>query len=332
MSNKDLELAFRLSASLLEYKTYHDLTIRLINLLKEFEGIVDVLSYEVFNSTIKKSGEVERNQDYLVRRFPLSLDDNYEDENNAIIEQIAQSSDSGFYPLNGHKDITIMHVGGEVKPQRIVLIKGELSDYDFEVVSGLYSIYRAQVTLLDSKERDPLTRLHNRQTMDMIFNQVHEYYRNLDSKEISESSSKVSWLAILDIDHFKNINDTHGHLYGDEVLLHFAGLMESTFRYSDFLFRYGGEEFLVILNQTDIEGAKRSLERFRKAVECFKFPFSQVTVSIGFTQLDANVAQSTLLEFADQALYQSKEHGRNQVTYSDQSRCVLTNDDDIELF
>ncbi len=332
MSNKDLELAFRLSSKLLEYKTYHDLTIKLISLLKEIDGVNDVLSYEVFNSTVKKSGEAQRNQDFLVRRFPLSLDDNYKDEYAELIEDIAQNTESGFYPLSGHSDLICMHIGDEVKPQRIVLIIGQLNDYDFQVVSGLYSIYRAQVSLLDSKERDSLTRLHNRQTMDTIFKQVHDFYGNQDSESVNVTTDKCSWVALLDIDHFKRINDTHGHLYGDEVLLHFAGLMESTFRYSDFLFRYGGEEFLVILNQTDIDGAKGSLERFRKAVENFKFPFSTVTVSIGFTHLNPSVPQSSLIEYADQALYQSKEHGRNQVSYGDQSRCILTNNDDIELF
>lgn len=312
MSNHDLDLAFSLAARLLEHKTYHDLTQQLIHMLKEFDGVDDVSSYEIFGLSRKDHNTIAKDFDFLVRRFPLSLDDYHENENSELVNHIVNTFEGGIHHLEDQGQTYIaLDVAKTVKPRRIIIIKGSLDSYNLQLLNGIYSIYERQVILLDSKERDPLTHLHNRQTMDLILSQVFKYYQ----ENGSQKSNKYSWIAILDIDHFKNINDQHGHLYGDEVLLLFAGLMEKVFRHSDFLFRFGGEEFLVIINQTDQEGTEAALERFRAEIESYDFPLSNITVSIGYTKLDADLAQNIVLEHADTALYQAKSKGRNQIIY-----------------
>ena len=121
---------------------------------------------------------------------------------------------------------------------------------------------------------------------------------------------------MLDLDHFKRVNDDFGHLYGDEILVHFANLMRTTFRSADQLYRFGGEEFVVIFGVEPRErGGEATLERFRRAVEAHRFPgVGKVTVSIGFARVaDALTPAPILIDRADEALYYAKEHGRNRV-------------------
>ena len=146
------------------------------------------------------------------------------------------------------------------------------------------------------------------------------------------------WIGILDIDHFKNINDNFGHMYGDEVLLLFANLMEKTFRNSDLLFRYGGEEFVVVLSPTTESEAFLVFDRFRKKLESFNYPrIGKITISIGIVNINSQEHPTTLLEHADQSLYYAKEHGRNQVcNYNELIKAgklkVRQIESDIDLF
>jgi len=121
------------------------------------------------------------------------------------------------------------------------------------------------------------------------------------------------WLAVFDIDHFKRVNDTFGHLFGDDVLLLFARVMESSFRYTDALFRFGGEEFVALI-RADEDGAEIGLERFRAAVESYPFPrIERLTVSTGYVRASPEVHAPQLIDAADQALYAAKHGGRNRI-------------------
>ncbi|HNF78389.1 MAG TPA: GGDEF domain-containing protein, partial [Thauera aminoaromatica] len=140
-------------------------------------------------------------------------------------------------------------------------------------------------------------------------------------------------LAVLDIDHFKRVNDTFGHLLGDEVLLRFARIMEHSFRYNDRLFRFGGEEFLVLM-RTDETGAGLALERFRAAVEAYDFPcVGRLTVSIGYACAAGAPLAPDLVDIADQALYSAKREGRNRVIKAaGAARVEAPESGDVELF
>jgi diguanylate cyclase (GGDEF)-like protein len=123
-------------------------------------------------------------------------------------------------------------------------------------------------------------------------------------------------LIVLDIDFFKRVNDRFGHAAGDLVLKQVAQTIEATIRCSDALYRYGGEEFVVVLNGTGRDGARLLADRIRQNIEalCFTNPEGlQVTMSLGVTTLRKNDTRQTLFERADAALYQAKETGRNRV-------------------
>lgn len=133
--------------------------------------------------------------------------------------------------------------------------------------------------------------------------------------EVQRGSGEGVWgLALIDVDHFKSINDRYGHLYGDEVLVALAHLMRSRFRESDALFRYGGEEFAVLLHARDAQAVHDTLERFREATSAMRISrVEQVTVSIGFLLIDGKIGHcSALVDCADKALYYAKANGRNQ--------------------
>jgi diguanylate cyclase (GGDEF)-like protein len=142
----------------------------------------------------------------------------------------------------------------------------------------------------------------------------------------------------MDIDHFKQVNDEYGHLYGDEVLLLFSRLMTKSFRHYDLLFRYGGEEFVVVLNNTDLETALTILERFRITIENYNFPqIGRKTISIGVTEISDQTMLSNVIDRADKALYYAKKNGRNQVCCYEKlvGAGLISNKtatEDIELF
>ncbi len=185
------------------------------------------------------------------------------------------------------------------------------------LIEAMSQVWNSQLFHLDRNERDGLTGLFNRQALDSrmpnIFGELLNKPKRQQDKTISKS------LAMLDIDHFKEVNDKFGHLYGDELLVHFAQIMTKSFRYYDYLFRYGGEEFVVILNNVDSDMAISILDRFRKAVEDYHFPqVGTKTVSIGVIQITPGELPSTILDKADKALYYAKQHGRNQVCVYEQ--------------
>ena len=121
------------------------------------------------------------------------------------------------------------------------------------------------------------------------------------------------WLGVIDIDHFKSVNDRFGHLIGDEVLLLLSRVMRASFRFHDRLYRFGGEEFVVLLRCANEVDAMAALERFRRAVRDYPFPQVQrITVSIGFTDVRPGDTPNAAVERADRAVYHAKNHGRDQ--------------------
>lgn len=179
------------------------------------------------------------------------------------------------------------------------------------LVDGLLKIYRNQITLLDYSERDSLTGLLNRKTFDEQFVKCIE---PLPADRTAENKPTVWWLGVIDIDHFKHVNDTFGHLIGDEVLLLVARLLRSSFRHTEQLYRFGGEEFIVLLRAEHEGEARLAFEFFRKQLGTFAFPqVGTVTASVGFTQLRRMDNASSAVDRADRAVYHAKHNGRNQV-------------------
>jgi diguanylate cyclase (GGDEF)-like protein len=187
------------------------------------------------------------------------------------------------------------------------------------LIKGFVAIYRNYLTVLWDAARDTLTGLKNRKTFDENFSSIVADSRHIDvsfngNRREAHLDGQHHWLSIIDIDHFKVINDTHGHVFGDEVLLLLSALMRKAFRSEDKLFRFGGEEFVVLLAPTTFAAAQAVFERFRATVAAFAFPeVGHLSVSIGYVRIDCDDLPSVVIGNADRALYYAKEHGRNQV-------------------
>lgn len=217
------------------------------------------------------------------------------------------------------------------------------------VLMGVFQVYQNHQSLLDYSERDALTGLFNRKTFDEQFARSTPtplparpvpgaaLFCARDGAAGSAPQALQQWLAVVDIDHFKQVNDRFGHLYGDEVLILVANILRNAFRSNDRVFRFGGEEFVVLLRQATLAAAHKVFNRFRLAVQEYPFPqLGRVTVSLGFVSTRQG-APVEILGRADQALYYAKEHGRNQVCFYDELlarghlRAKVANDD-VELF
>lgn len=156
---------------------------------------------------------------------------------------------------------------------------------------------------------DALTGLYNRRHLDS--NLEREFLR---SKRYNNNLS----IAMIDIDFFKRVNDTYGHLCGDYVLKEVAYMILDTLRKTDMVFRCGGEEFVALLTETPLEKALIPLERLRKRIEEYPFEYNnnkfQVTISIGVNSTESGVdTAGEFLDGADKALYSAKNNGRNQI-------------------
>ncbi len=180
----------------------------------------------------------------------------------------------------------------------------------------LFHFYCHQLQMLQGTYRDALTGLYNRRAFNEKILQMLD--RNNDHRRRAIDFSPTIYV-MLDIDHFKRINDKKGHLFGDEVLLLLAQLMTDSFRENDLLFRYGGEEFAMVLMDITPEQAQVSLERFREKIAAHDFPnLDQVTISIGYTLFDKSLGIDELISQADNALYYGKSTTRDTVhSYQD---------------
>ncbi|MEW5756704.1 MAG: GGDEF domain-containing protein [Pseudomonadota bacterium] len=155
--------------------------------------------------------------------------------------------------------------------------------------------------------KDAMTGVFNRRTMDERVE--HEI-------KLAQRYGHSLSLIVLDIDHFKRVNDTYGHSAGDCLIKALADILKNNARSSDYVFRYGGEEFVMLLPNTKLKGAKLVAERVRKAVESTECVCNEtamrMTVSLGVADLMSNDTRETLFLRTDEALYQAKNSGRNQ--------------------
>ena len=200
------------------------------------------------------------------------------------------------------------HVSGVLELER----RDAISPYQQRILDGLLQIYCNHTALLDEAEYDPLTGLLNRRCFATTANTTTAGAAT-GSQEWTNPANR-GWLAVLDLDRFKRVNDTYGHSIGDEVLVLFAQLIQKGFRSADRAYRFGGEEFVITLSALTKDDMARVFERFRHRVEEFRFPqVGQITVSAGYTTLKPKEDASFAFERADKALYYAKSNGRNQV-------------------
>lgn len=207
----------------------------------------------------------------------------------------------------------------------IIISVHPASAVDMNVLEGLVRIYRNYVSILLDNQTDTLTGILNRKTFDdriLRLIDIKKREKNITSipgHERRAVSDERFWLGIFDIDDFKKVNDTFGHIYGDEILILVSRIMQNVFRSSDMKFRFGGEEFIIVMRAEDSSAAYSVFERFRRDVENYRFPQTgKITVSIGIVEITGEETPSVFVGCADKALYYAKEHGKNMTcVYAD---------------
>ncbi|MFT7005177.1 MAG: diguanylate cyclase [Sulfurimonas sp.] len=173
-----------------------------------------------------------------------------------------------------------------------------------EVISHLITQIR---TLEEKSNIDSLTKVFNRRALDTYLNKIYS------NKDIPYNFH----LLMLDIDDFKIINDEYGHLAGDKILIFIANILKKTLRDGDKVFRYGGEEFIVILNRLDDESCNKITDRLLALIRenklLYKGESLKVTMSVGITKYTKGDTPENLISRADKALYAAKGNGKNQM-------------------
>ncbi len=195
-----------------------------------------------------------------------------------------------------------------------VIVNGTLAQEQIDFVRAGLQMYVNQVKLLKRTTRDSLTNLLNRDAFEKKMRSL--YSRNGLYRRRSREQTYNGCFAIADIDNFKRVNDTFGHVNGDKVLVLFAQIMRDSFRDDDVLCRFGGEEFVIVLSDIEVAVAMKALQRFKNTVASTEFPQGvTVTVSIGCTQLNLEMSLDVMTARADKALYYAKRHGRNKLCH-----------------
>lgn len=182
-----------------------------------------------------------------------------------------------------------------------------MEDLMCSLVYPLRNASMYQLAML-SAFQDPLTGINNRASLEKSL-----------PREINLAQRHVTPLTLLviDVDYFKNINDTHGHQIGDAVLCEITGVFAETVRTTDLVFRYGGDEFVIALSNTDKEAAREVAERIREGIEKCQFSVGNVrlviSASVGMTELNGRDTLESAFRRADEALLLAKREGRNRV-------------------
>ncbi|MDH5429560.1 MAG: GGDEF domain-containing protein [Nitrospirota bacterium] len=218
-----------------------------------------------------------------------------------------------------------MNMSQEVHPEDLIEMAREsqlLTNLNIcheveKLKEGTISLETQYEQLKNSAQRDELTKLYNRSFLD-------EYLNKMFKQSLRDKSTFT--LGFLDLDHFKQVNDTHGHSVGDQILKATADILQAQVRGSDVVGRYGGEEFLIVLPETPPCGAEEVFHRILEAFRQTRHPITTgqqigVTASIGIATHSPEHPYSTighLIDAADQALYQVKQHGRNSIRMSEE--------------
>ena len=330
------------------------LEVSVLSTLQKLSGIIEVRALELFTdggvTHVRPRTWVENGQ-LISTDSEAAADPRREtlEKYPALRDCVTNQSDSALDSPRRGRHVLWLPVWMQDKVSTCLEITQSrpFSAHKLEVLKGVFQVYQNYQRLLDYSERDALTGLFNRKTFDEQFSRhasglasshADALVESFTPEDALPSEPVQQWLAVVDIDHFKQVNDRFGHLYGDEVLILIANILRNSFRSHDRIFRFGGEEFVVLLRSTTLSTAHKVFNRFRLAVQEYPFPqVGQVTVSLGFVST-VQGSPVEILGRADQALYFAKEHGRNQVCFYDDlvasghlATKVVANDD-VELF
>jgi len=315
---------------------HRDHTMLDISVISAVQELAGALQTRVLTIVSVRGSKFIRSRAIICAGEPARMEDH--PDANAVgdpIEQfpelaaclIEQRSSAEAQSANGTRTLWLpIWIGDKADTCLEIVHESPYTSDTFHVIGGIVSVYRNFQNLLDYSERDSLTGLLNRKTFDdQLAKMLQASSAEQEAPQPGQPERRQpleenkQWLAVVDVDHFKLVNDKFGHLYGDEVLILIANLMTSSFRSQDRVFRFGGEEFVVLLRSTTLDNAQKIIDRFRTNVETHVFPqVGRVTVSVGFVSISPFESPVNILGRADQALYYAKSHGRNQACHYDQ--------------
>ena len=303
-------LEYSMVSTLAEFVPAYEITLYKIPSVNPAETIEEAVKLSISENDGQKNYEWSDNKQIVTINKPIRqcLKSEYLVNSGSVDEDTHL-----YYPLLlDHKVIGVLNLSSHT----------DLTPWQ-TLIEVLVSIYNNYLTILNESERDKLTGLLNRRTFDYKLDkllgaqreQQATYKTSPRSAEQRQPGPKSSaWLAMMDIDNFKNINDTHGHLFGDEVILMLSQKMKNFFRNTDLLFRFGGEEFVVILEPASPVMARQTFERFIQVIASHEFPqVGKTTISIGYARIMETDYPHAILDRADKALYYAKENGKNCV-------------------
>jgi len=308
------------------FTSHRDKELLAFSLLKSVNSMMACSKVKII--TANKKGDLVssitlENDQCMVKNSSIevgeALNNAFENMSSLSLEEYVLKTDEGYLLIR------LLHHDRKSEQFLVVYLKAQADKVQSYILSGILSIYTNFFTLLNESQTDELTGLSNRKTFDSsiskVFDSLPEPLDEIEEerrKLRGEPAIKVArfWLSMIDIDHFKLVNDRFGHLYGDEILIHLAQIIRSSFGQEDLQFRFGGEEFVILLAADNEKDCAQVLEKFRKNVEDYNFPnVNDITVSIGVVEFKRSVFHITSIDYADQALYYSKENGRNKTTF-----------------
>ncbi len=218
----------------------------------------------------------------------------------------------------GYQGAVIMVTGQGDESVAVKAIKGGANDYIVKEKFSKKGFFDVVIDAIDSNEGDETKKWKTKALVDSLTGALNRTAYNMSMEQTIRQFKRYeepTVLAVVDIDHFKSFNDSYGHKVGDNVLKVVAASIVNSVRPSDLVFRYGGEEFTILLKRINTESAQVVAERIRENVEYLKVLHEGqklgVTITIGLTSLNKKDTEETWFERADQAMYLAKERGRN---------------------
>lgn len=313
----------RLLDQLVSLTGIRDLELLEVSLLKTLHRFINPIGLSLYK--VSSEGDVRSQVVYgadkcMVLRDAFDLNP----ELALLFQRTHRKSDDSVAIEHDETILTVMTVIESRAATTFLVISSldALRRMDTHLINGMLQIYRNFCELLQESQTDSLTGLANRKTFDECFNRVYELHptrlgAHTVSPEQRQPNHEASyWLVMIDIDHFKLVNDKFGHLYGDEVLILLARVLKDSLRDDDLVFRFGGEEFVLMIRSQSRDEAAATLERLRESVASHKVPqVGHISISMGATEMLRNTFSGALLDYADKALYHSKQNGRNKVTF-----------------
>lgn len=239
------------------------------------------------------------------RSLTILMPENYRDDHRKGLERIKSTGESLY--IGKTMEMHALRKNGDVFPVELSVSMWRTGQeyYYSGILRDITKRKNLEIELKTLAVTDSLTQVFNRK----------KYYEIME-REIERTKRYDHPLSIImfDIDHFKKVNDIYGHTAGDYVLLTLTQIVKENLRETDYLVRWGGEEFIIIAPETDLKEAEILAERNRKASEEYKYDhIGTITASFGVTQFTKDDNEDTVIKRADEALYEAKRKGRNRV-------------------